>query len=66
MLILVVEDELLIAMVLEDILIRAGHEVLGPADTAAKALQLAEVSPPDFAFVDITLAERQQGHRPCA
>lgn len=61
MLILVVEDELLTAMALADALARAGHEVLGPAETASAALQLAERSPPDFAFVDIMLADGSKG-----
>lgn len=61
MLILVVEDEPLIAMALEDTLARAGHEVLGPAKTARAALRLAERTPPDFAFVDIILADGSRG-----
>lgn len=61
MLILVVEDEMLRAMGLEHTLARAGHEVLGPANTAERALQLAEGSPPDFAFVDIIVADGSSG-----
>ena len=55
--ILLVEDEPLIAMALESELTDAGHTVRGPASTAARALQLAEISAPDLALVDINLRD---------
>lgn len=55
--ILVVEDEALIAMELEMSLIDAGYQVLGPVSTARKALDLVTETAPDFALIDINLAD---------
>jgi CheY-like chemotaxis protein len=54
--ILVVEDESLIAMLVEDALIDAGAEVLGPAATVEEALALFESGNPNAAVLDINLA----------
>lgn len=54
--ILVVEDEALIAMLVEDALLDAGAEVLGPAATVEEALALFESSEPEAAVLDINLA----------
>lgn len=54
--ILVVEDESLIAMLVEDALTDAGAEVLGPAATVEEALALFEGRKPDAAVLDINLA----------
>jgi len=53
--ILVLDDEPLIAMMLEDWLIEIGHEVVGPAHTAAAALELVDREPIDGAFLDLNL-----------
>jgi DNA-binding response OmpR family regulator len=53
--VLVVEDEALVAMLVEDILLDAGAEVVGPAATAAEALALLAASLPDLAVVDVNL-----------
>jgi DNA-binding response OmpR family regulator len=60
-LVLVVEDEPVIAASIEWELIEAGHEVLGPAAGVDEALALAGASPPDLAFVDINLAGHDEG-----
>ena len=53
---LVVEDELLIAMDLELLLQRHGWRVLGPATTLAEALRLlAAGRTPDVALLDLNL-----------
>jgi two-component system, response regulator PdtaR len=54
-LVLVVEDELLIAMDLELLLQRNGWRVLGPAATVAEALWLLQGATPDVALLDINL-----------
>jgi CheY-like chemotaxis protein len=54
--ILVVEDESLIAMLVEDALTDAGAEVLGPAATVEEALALFEGRRPQAAVLDINLA----------
>lgn len=55
--ILVVEDETIIAMLLEDMLIELGHEVVGVAHslTAALALIEAKAGQLDLAVLDINL-----------
>jgi two-component system, response regulator PdtaR len=59
--VLIVEDELLIALDLEDVLIAAGHEVVGLAADMEQALELAETHRPDLAIMDINLARGTNG-----
>jgi DNA-binding response OmpR family regulator len=54
-LVLVVEDEVLIAMDLERLLGRHGFRVLGPAASVAGALLLLDDAPPDVALLDVNL-----------
>ena len=55
-LVLVVEDEFLIAMGLEDLLERHGWRVLGPAASVAQALRLLDGDgTPDVALLDVNL-----------
>ena len=53
--VLVVEDEFLIAMDLERLLRRHGWRVLGPAATVDQALRLLLGETPDVALLDINL-----------
>lgn len=54
--ILVVEDEALIAMLVEDALLEAGAHVLGPAATVEEAMTLFDSERPEAAVLDINLA----------
>jgi CheY-like chemotaxis protein len=55
--ILVVEDEALVAMLVEDALVDAGSEVIGPVATVADAVALLDrEAPPDAAVLDLNLA----------
>ncbi len=54
--ILVVEDEALVAMLVEDALLDCGAVVLGPAATVAEALRLLDGERPDAAVLDLNLA----------
>jgi two-component system, response regulator PdtaR len=54
-LVLVVEDEFLIALDLELLLRRHGWRVLGPAATVAAALRLLRGAMPDVAVLDVNL-----------
>lgn len=54
--ILVVEDEALVAMLVEDTLSDADCQVVGPAATVAEALALLDAEVPDAAVVDLNLA----------
>jgi two-component system, response regulator PdtaR len=54
-LVLVVEDEFLLAMDLELLLEGHGYRVLGPAATVAEALRLLAAATPDAALLDVNL-----------
>jgi CheY-like chemotaxis protein len=54
--ILIVEDEMLVAMNIEDMLLDLGHEVAGIASRLAPALSLVEESAFDLALLDVNLA----------
>ena len=54
--ILVVEDEALVAMLVEDALLDAGAIVIGPVATVAEALSLLQRERPDVAVLDLNLA----------
>ena len=54
--ILVVEDEMIVAMLIEDILADAGATVVGPASRVAKALELLGQEEVDAALLDVNLA----------
>lgn len=53
--ILLVEDQIIIAVALRDALVALGNEVLGPAGTLEHALELARVAEIDAAVLDIGL-----------
>ena len=53
--ILVVEDEMLVAMMVEDILLDLGCEVVGPAASVGAALRLAGQERLDGAVLDVNL-----------
>ncbi|MBC7767607.1 MAG: response regulator [Phycisphaerales bacterium] len=54
--ILVVEDEMMIALDIEDCLIALGHGVVGPVSRVLNAMRLAETETIDLAFLDINVA----------
>lgn len=58
---MIVEDELILAMDLEDILTNAGYEVVGHASDMHEALAIAERLRPDFALMDVNLARGTNG-----
>jgi two-component system, response regulator PdtaR len=61
MLILVAEDEALVACTLVLQLQGAGHRVLGPASSLEQAERLARNEQPDLALVDIDLHQQGDG-----
>jgi DNA-binding response OmpR family regulator len=61
MLVLVVEDDAVVACAAADALSDAGHEVLGPALEVEEALRLVRERRPDLAMVDINLAGDEEG-----
>lgn len=54
--ILIVEDEVLVAMHIEDLLLAMGHEIVGPAFRFKDAIILAASGDIDFAILDVNLA----------
>ena len=54
--ILIVEDEMLVAMNIEDMLLDLGHEVAGLASRLEPALSLAQEANFDGAMLDVNLA----------
>ena len=54
--VLIVEDEALVAMLVEDALLDAGAEVIGPVATVTEALALLDSAVPDAAVLDLNLA----------
>ena len=59
--ILVVEDEYLVAMSLKFLLETRGYEVVGVADDVTSAVNEAERTRPQLAFVDIQLTRGDSG-----
>lgn len=53
--ILIVEDEPLIAMMLEDFLLSLGHEVRGTCENVRDALQAVQAADFDVAILDVNL-----------
>jgi CheY-like chemotaxis protein len=55
--VLIAEDELMIADMAEDILVKYGYEVCGIARTVAEAVALGRHHKPDLALIDLRLAD---------
>jgi len=53
--VLVVEDELFVAMDIERVLLENGYAVLGPASTITAALRLLDFEVPDVALLDFNV-----------
>ncbi|NKM31919.1 response regulator [Rhizobium laguerreae] len=59
--VMIVEDEVLLAMELESEVEAAGHEVAGIAMNSRQAHELLASQKPDFAFVDVQLMDGPTG-----
>jgi DNA-binding response OmpR family regulator len=59
--ILVVEDEYLVAMMMENDLDEAGFNIVGIANSAEKAVAMALTEKPDFIIMDIRLIGERDG-----
>ena len=53
--VLLVEDEMMIAMLVESMLIDLGHEVSGPVGWLNKAVEMAEREDLDLAVIDVNI-----------
>jgi DNA-directed RNA polymerase specialized sigma24 family protein len=59
--ILIIEDEVLIALDLENLVESLGHRITGIARTRSEAVALAKVKPPGLILADIQLADGSSG-----
>ncbi|MDV3459280.1 response regulator [Sphingomonas sp. HF-S4] len=57
--VLIVEDEMTIALLIEDMVTDMGHEVAGMAMRLPQAVELAETGEFDFAILDVNLDGRR-------
>lgn len=57
--VLLVEDEMMIAMMLEDMLSDLGHQIVGVAMRLPQAMELAKTADIDIAILDINLDGRK-------
>src|SRR5260370_37757530 len=56
--VLVVEDENLLALLVEDMLAELGHEVVGPGAWLSKALEMVQRHDVDIAILDLNITGR--------
>ena len=59
LLVLLVEDENLVAILLEDMLAELGHSVVGPVARLSKALEMVQHEPIDVAILDVNINGEQ-------
>ena len=59
--VLIVEDDSIVAMLIEDSLIEGGHEVLGSVASSSAARRQVERDIPDLMLVDIHLIDGETG-----
>lgn len=57
--VLLVEDENLVAMLLEDMLVELGHSVVGPVSQLKKAVEIAQREAIDLAILDVNISGEQ-------
>lgn len=57
--ILIVEDEMLVAMLIEDFVLDLGHQPVGPVMRLEPAIEQAETADIDMAILDINLAGKR-------
>jgi DNA-binding response OmpR family regulator len=59
--VLIVEDDLMIADMIEEILVAGGYAVCGIARTVADGVALGHLHKPDLAVIDMRLADGERG-----
>ena len=59
--VLIVENDLMIADFLDEVLVEAGYEVCGIASTVAEGIELGERHHPDLGVVDLCLSNGEYG-----
>lgn len=59
--VLLIEDEILLAMEMSELVNALGHEVIGVARTCANAIEMARADKPDLVIADVRLADGSCG-----
>jgi DNA-binding response OmpR family regulator len=59
--VLIVEDDVLTALGIADVLMFAGFEIIGSARSVGEAVEIANVTRPDIAILDIGLSGMRDG-----
>ena len=59
--VLIVEDEVMLAMAMEDLVADAGHVVVGTVASKKDAIAVADATCPDLVFVDVHLLDGPTG-----
>jgi CheY-like chemotaxis protein len=57
--VLLIEDEIMVALLLEDMLADLGHTIVGPVGRLDKALEAARKEAFDLAFLDVNIDGRE-------
>jgi CheY-like chemotaxis protein len=57
----IVEDEMVIAAVIQDCLLKLGYETTEPASNYAEALEMLHNEQPDLVILDIRIAGKKDG-----
>jgi CheY-like chemotaxis protein len=57
--VLLVEDEIMVALLLEDMLAELGHAVIGPVASLGKAVEMAQSEALDVAILDVNLSGKE-------
>jgi CheY-like chemotaxis protein len=57
--VLLVEDEIMVALLLEDMLAEFGHAVIGPVASLGKAVEMAQSEALDVAILDVNLSGKE-------
>jgi len=57
--VLLVEDEIMIALLVEEILVEFGHTVVGPASRIDRALELVASEAIDVAILDVNIDDKE-------
>ena len=55
--VMIAEDDIFVADMLEDALVESGYDVCGVARTVEEGIELGEREKPDLAVLDVRLAE---------
>ncbi len=59
--VLIGEDDMIISLVIESMILKLGHEVIGKATSGEEAIEIAEAHKPDLILMDVRLKGEMDG-----